>query len=139
MVDFTTLANTAQRLIANTPGRTVTFKRLDRNPADAQRPWRGATDPRANPDATSSQVAVFVPASVASASGLLGRRSESDQLIARTDQVALVAPGAASTEDLATFDAVDDQDASEWKITFVETLAPSDINIRVLYVVGLRR
>ena len=138
MVDFTALARTAQRLIANTPGRQVTFKRLDRTPADPQRPWRGATDSRANPE-TSSQIAVFVPASAAAAAGLLGRRTENDGLIARTAQVALVAPGPDSTDDLSTFDAINDQDGLEWKITFVETLSPSDINIKVLYTVGLAR
>lgn len=133
MVDFVALANTAQRLVQNTPGRNVTFIELDSTAVDVNKPWRGTATPRVTPKASSAQVAVFVPAS---GSGL-GFRSSQDELVKRSEQIMLVAPGAANTDDLQQFDEVIDQDGSRWKIVFADVLSPADVP--VLYAVGVRR
>ena len=142
MVDFTALANTANRLITNTPGREIEVIKLDSTPADAALPWRGAADARATPAASAIVRGVFVPFT---GSGF-GRRLESmETLIGRTEQVILIAPGPTSTDRLDEFDEVIDADGSRWKITFAEVLNPGSalgtptVEVRLLYALGVKR
>ncbi len=135
MVDFTALSRTAQRLIANTPGRQVTLLQFDNVPADTNEPWKGSGTTRTNA-VQSQQIAVFVPAS---GNPILGKRVAVNEAVAGTVQIMLIAPGPESAVDLSDFNAVRDSDGSEWKITFVDVLAPSDINLKVLYQIGVKR
>ncbi len=135
LFDFRALADQAASTLASVPGRRVTFVRLSDAPSDPARPWRGSNDSRQAP-VTSVQTAVFIPAQ---GSPAFGRRQETSELVKRTQQVALVAPGGQTTVDLSIFDEVVDTDGSRWKITYVETLEPGDKGVRVLYQVGLMR
>ncbi len=131
-VDYVALANQALTLITDN-GRSVTFRRLDRTPADPAMPWRGAADPRATPDASVAGPAVAVPPSGAAA---LGLRVEDSELVKRSEQIFIVALGATSTDDLTTFDEV--LDGTElWKIVGVEKLRPAATTL--LYFVGVAR
>jgi hypothetical protein len=133
MVDFTAIANLANTILADLPGRSVTVIKLDDSVDDAAKPWRGASDARSTPAASSTQTAVFVPPT---GSGL-GSLVQQEELIKRSEQIMLIAPGAASSDDLSDFDEVIDTDGSRWKITFTEVLAPSDVTL--LYAIGVRR
>jgi len=116
MVDFTPLIATAQRLIKEN-GRSVTFIRQDENLADANKPWKGPTDARDTPAATSVQDAVFVPPSSASQ---LGIENEQSDLILNAEQIMIVSPG---TVDLTIFQEVLDA-GIYWKIKNIEILQP---------------
>ena len=124
-------ADLARRLVA-ARGREVSFIKLNATPADPAKPWRGAANPRAAPGDTASVPSVFVPPSSASQ---LGLSTVSEELLRRSTQIAICAPGSSSTDNLEEFDEVVDKDGSRWKITFVETLRPADV--RIVYFVGL--
>jgi hypothetical protein len=62
MADYVRLAATAKRLVESN-GRPVSFVRLQDAPADPDKPWRGAADPRTPPAATVAGAAVAVPPS----------------------------------------------------------------------------
>ncbi len=116
MADLVKLVATAQRLIkAN--GRSVTIIRHDETLADAAKPWDGPTSARTTPDETSALDAVFVPPASAVR---LGLSTEQNDLIIRSEQIMIIAPGAV---DLTRFQEVLDGDVY-WKITMVETLKP---------------
>lgn len=121
-------ASLARRLIVSR-GRMVTFIKLDTTPADNSMPWRGATDPRANPSETATVPAVFVPPSGAAR---LGFSTFSEELLKRSNQIAVCAAG---SYDLETFDEVIDTDTTRWKVIFTETLQPA--TVRIIYFVGL--
>lgn len=129
MVDFTKLAATAQRLLGAN-GRSVTFIRHSQSLADAGKPWQGPTSARGTPDETSVQNAVFVQPSSASQ---LGIASEQSDLVMKSDQIMIVAPG---TVDLTIFQEVLD-DGVYWKITGIEVLRPGATT--VLAFVGVAR
>lgn len=132
MVDYVAIAGIAKTLI-DANGRTVTILRFDRTLADTAKPWRGPSDPRATPDATATLVAVFVEPSSAVQ---LGISSPDSDLIKGSEQIMIVAPGAAFSEDLATFNEVVDGTIN-YRITTTETLKPGDITL--LYFIGVKR
>lgn len=124
------LANRAADIIkAN--GREVTFVKLDNTPADADKPWRSAADPRAN------ATRVTVPAVFVASVSNLGFAVDFEELLKSSEQVAWVAPGAAFENDLSNFDEIIDEDDSVWKITTAALLKPASISI--MYMFGLNR
>lgn len=125
MPDYTALAATALRLVKDS-GRLVQFRKLNSDPVDNAKPWRGAADPTVG-GVTVDAYAVAVPPSSASALGL--STSDSD-LVKRSEQILIVAPASA---DLAEFHEV--IDGRTWRITGVETLRPADTTL--LYFVGV--
>ncbi len=129
MVDFVSLQLTAARLIKEN-GRSVTFIRHNQTDAVSAEPWNGPTDPRATPDITSVQDAVFVePGSLSK----LGLSSETSDLVMNSEKIMMVSPGSV---DLSTFQEVLDG-AVYWKINKVETLQPG--STAVLSFVGVSR
>lgn len=133
MIDYVEIANIAKTLIDEN-GREVTIVRFDQSPGDPTKPWRGPADPRATPDATATVKGVFVPPSGAAKLGL----STVDQdLMKRTSEILIVAPGAdAPPFDLATANEIIDDGVNK-RITFVETLRPNVVTL--LYFVGVER
>jgi hypothetical protein len=130
---YENLADVASSLLTQF-GRTVTFRRLNKNTLDdAAKPWRGTATPRASVDASVDGQAVSVSPSAASR---LGITTEDSDLIKRSQEILIVALGSTSTDDLATFDEVLDG-TKLWKISAVETLKPA--NLTLLYFVGVRR
>ena len=127
-------ANLAQRLVSAN-GRNVVFVKLSQQTDDPTKPWRGVTDARTTPLAQATVPMVTVPPSSASQ---LGLSTVYENLLARTDQIGIAAPGGASNDDLAEFNEIVDQDGSRWKIEFVETLNPAGA-VRIVYFIGLRR
>jgi hypothetical protein len=117
MVAIANLIATAQRLITEN-GRSVTFVGYNSTLADASKPWQGAADPRATPDATLVVDAVFVEPD---SSTFLGSLSIADDLLQRTDQILIVSPGAAA--DLTIYQEIIDG-AERWKINEVRELKP---------------
>lgn len=132
-IDYAALATTAQEL-TTAFGRTVTLIRFDQDPADANEPWKGPADPRAAPDASVTVGAVFV--SVSSASKL-GMMTDDDELLKRTKDVAIIAPGPTETEDFGTMNELIDTGSVHKRITFVEKLQPA--STALLYFVGVER
>lgn len=126
--DYVRFAELARRLIAGA-GRTATFEHLSATPADANKPWKGPAAPTV---ATSKDApAAFVPPS---GSGL-GKELVSDELLARCEQVCLVAP----SEDAYAFEtATSIQDGGvRWRVTWAYVLAPGPLP--VLYALGVAR
>lgn len=126
-------ANLALRLVA-ARGRTVSFQKLDRAVDDSAKPWRGKADARATPEASVDVPTVFVPPSSAAK---LGLSVSQEELVKRSSQIAIAAPGGSSTDDLSEFEVVLDTDGTEYKILFVEVLKPADT--RIVYFVGLKQ
>lgn len=124
-------ADLARRLVAS-KGRDVTFIRLDNTAADATKPWRGAANSRATPEATAVVPSVFVPPSSMTA---LGFSVVSEELVRRCNQIAICAPGSSSTDELESFHEIIDFDTTRWKIVFVEILRPA--TTRIVYFVGV--
>ncbi len=133
-VNYTKLADTALRLVQDS-GRDMTFRRLNRTPADVAKPWRGATAPRATAglDTSVTAKAVVVPPGQSSTLGFLAEDSE---LVKRSEQILLVALGSTSTVDLSTYDEVLDG-ATLWKIDLVQILKPGGTVL--LFAVGVKR
>ena len=130
MVDYVALVETAKRLISEN-GRAITLLQFDSAPASASQPWKGANDPRDNPDETLSLDAVFVEPSGAVRLGLSSKDSD---LIKRSKQIMIVAPGI--SEDVTVFHEVVDG-GTNWKIVGVEVLRPG--NEIVLAYIGVSR
>lgn len=128
--DYGPLADRARQLIENF-GRKVTFMRFNQAPADPDKPWEGPVDARQNPDEEVKDMpAVFV------APGELGKEVMSEDLMKRSTQACLVAPGTELTTDLSTMNEIKDE-GKQWKITGVEVLKPATQT--VLYVIGVKR
>jgi hypothetical protein len=125
-MDFVKLAATVVRLIDKN-GRTVTFQALVATAADASKPWEGPASPAVA--TTVNAKGVFVPASGEE----LGRALVSEELLARVDEVALVAPNAT---DLEPFNVILDGGV-RWRVEWVKTLKPADQVL--LYVFGVCR
>lgn len=124
-MDYVKLAGTAQRLIDKT-GRLVQVQRLDKTPADGDKPWKGAGTPTVAQE--KELKATFVPAS-----GGLGRDLVDEELLKRVEQVALVAPTDVNLEDFNLF--VDG--GSKWRVEWVQVLKPADLVL--LYIFGVKR
>lgn len=133
MIDYVEIANIAKTAIDEN-GRPVTFLRFDQTPADVNQPWNGPADPRATPDASASVIGLFIQPVVAQT---LGLTTVDQDLMKRTEEIVLVAPGAANPPfDLTTANELIDGGVNK-KITFVETLRPNTITL--LYFVGVAR
>lgn len=129
MPNYTKLAAIAQRLVSES-GRAITLVQFNSTPADANKPWRGAADPRGTPDATLAVDGVFVEPSSATK---LGMSSEVSDLLKRSSQIIIIA----TTVDISDFQEVIDTDTKRWKILGMETLKPGDTTL--LYFVGVER
>ena len=101
--------------------------------ADASKPWEGATNPRSPLDDTQVLSAVFVPIT---SSSQLGLRVLDEDLLRKSEQLLLVAPGATFTPDLTTFDEIIDGTIA-WRIIFIEKLKPATITL--IYYFGVAR
>ena len=130
MVDFTAAAATAKRLV-DANGRTVTLQRFDQSPADVARPYEGPADPDAAPDFSLDVVASFVPLSGAAS---LGLSITDEELLKRTAEVCLVAPGPTQAEQFERMSQIVDGGIKKG-ITFVEKLRPADTTL--LYFFGV--
>lgn len=127
-LDYAPILADAQQLIADT-GRLTTFEILSATPADPAKPWRGPAAPAvANSRAT---MATFVPAQGAD----LGRMGISEQLLARVEQVALVAGDASGFNYEGATSATDS--GVRWRIDWVQTLRPGGTSL--LYAMGMKR
>lgn len=124
-MDYVKLAATAQRLIAKT-GRTVTLQRLSSEPGDPDKPWKGPGQPEVVQE--KELKATFVPPSAG-----LGRNLVDEELLKRSDQVALVAP---SDINLEVFNLILDSGV-KWRIEWMQTLMPAEQVL--LYVFGVKR
>lgn len=130
-VDLVKMAVMAERLIAQS-GRAVTIIKFNTTPADAAQPWKGAADPRVDPDGSVSTTACFVePSSMVS----LGMSTVDSDLVKQSTKIMLVSPGETISEDLTKYDEVIDFDGTRWKIVTVETLQPAE-NV-ILYYIGV--
>lgn len=115
------------------PGRAVTFNKFDTTPDDAGDPGAGTADPRANPDETAILQAAFVQPDSAQE---LGMRTDDEDLLKRTSEIAIVQPGPTGTFDLSAATEVLDGGVRR-RVTFVEKLQPGPIIL--LYFVGMAR
>lgn len=131
-VDFTQLAATAKALV-DANGRDVTINRLDQAPDNPDKPWNGPTDPGSNPDATATVKGCFVSTD----ERVLGGITIDDDLLKRTKEVCLVAPGTVSPPfDLMTANEIVDGTVHK-KVTFVQRLKPATVTL--LYFMGVAR
>lgn len=130
--DYAPIQITAADLVADF-GRSITLTKFNVTEQDPANPYLGSTNPRLSPLATVTTFGVGVNPLQAERLGITTRDSE---LIKRSEQIYIIAPGDAFTEDLKTFDEVTDG-AEKWKITLVETLRPGDLTL--LYYVGVMR
>lgn len=128
-LDYAEIAADALELVTEA-GRSVTLVELNNTPADAQKPWRGATDPRLVPTATLAVPAVFVEPSSAQ---WLGLHLEISDFVKKSSQIAIVA----STADLKSYNEIIDTDSTRWRITGMEQLKPASTSL--LYFIGLTR
>lgn len=129
MPNYAKLAATAQRLIAKS-GRIITLVEFNSTPADSDKPWRGAVDPRIDPDNTLETSGVFAPPSSAVH---LGMSTEISDFLKKSTQIILVA----TTDDLKDYNEVIDTDGMRWKIKGMEKLRPA--NTTLLYFIGVAR
>jgi len=124
--DWSSFVALAKRLIDKN-GRSVNIELLSKGPADANKPWRGNATP-----ATSISTVVkacFVPATTE----MFGRTIANDDMLAKTDQIALVAQ---STSNLENYTSINDGN-SRYKIEWVWTLKPGSVII--MYAFGICR
>lgn len=132
-VDYAALAATARALVeAN--GRQVTLRRLENAPTDAQKPWRGASNPASPADAAATPFGVAVPPSSATA---LGMSTQDNDLVKRSEQIFIITPADGETQDYGTFHELVDDDNEPYRIVGVEKLRPATVTL--LYFVGVAR
>ena len=131
-IDYVQLAATAKALV-DANGRQITIIRFDQTPADADKPWNGPSDPDASPDATATVVGCFVSTD----ERVFGGLTLDDDLLKRTSEVCLVAPGTVSPPfDLLTANEIIDGSVHK-KISFVQSLKPGAVTL--LYFIGVAR
>jgi hypothetical protein len=126
-MDYAEIVAVVIELIADT-GRSVVFEQLAATPADAAKPWKGPAAPTVGASLTT--LATFVPPSGTD----FGNGFVSQELLARADQVCLVAPDAAF--DMALCTSITDA-GSRWRVEWVQTLKPGDTVL--LHAVGVCR
>lgn len=128
MVNYTRLAKDASRLIQSN-GRKITFVKLNKTPADENRPWNG---PSVNDDGETNLVlsGVFVPPN---AVRQLGEGTEFRDLVTFSEQIIITAQG---ENDLREFTSVIDRD-DRWGIVDLQVLRPGDVSL--IAFVGVRR
>lgn len=137
-MDYAKMAQTALRLIeAN--GRVVDVVRIQRQPADPAKPWRGPNTPRVEDGSETEDVdKITVLASFVEPSSLVrfGFKSEELDGTRRVEEVALIAAASLGGRDLTDFDEINDG-AVAYKIELIRRIAPADVAL--LYMVGIRR
>ena len=134
MVDYVRLAATAKRLIDKN-GRAISIVKLERDPVDGAKPWRGDPSPRdtGQPEATATTIGVFVePGSIKH----WGFMEISEELIGRWEQVVMVSGNGVNQVDLEEYDEVVDG-TIRWRIQNVIKLKPADLTM--IYALGLSR
>lgn len=131
MVDFLALITVAQRLISEN-GRAISLLGFNETPADVNRPYEGPSDTTDTPSNQLDLNAVFV---LPGQAGLgLGLDSVVQDLLKRSEQVAMVSPGA--TADLKIYQQITDG-SDQWTINEVHELKPG--NELVLGFLGVRQ
>lgn len=132
MVDYVKLAGVAERLVRQN-GREITFVRRPIAPVDPLRPWRGPDNTL--DDETFVTRGVFVPPNTVRQFGLsaLGEGTEFIDLIAFSEQIAIVFPG---TEDLRQYKTIRDNGIN-WNMVGLQLLQPAEV--KLLAFVGTRR
>lgn len=125
-MDYVRLAATVVRLI-NKNGRDLVLAKLETEPADPTKPWKGAGEPTIGE--STELKGVFVPVT----GGGLGLSFISDELLQTAQQVLLVGPG---EEDLSRRNVVIDS-AVQWRVNWCEVLKPADQTM--LYAFGVSR
>lgn len=128
-----TLQATAQRLIQKN-GRQVQLVQLVSANEDDFKPWRGP-DPGGSETLTSIYAA-FVPPNTVRQFGLtsLGLGSETVDLMARSEQIAIICPVDIDARD---YEAVIDDDGTRWTVEATQTLRPG--TVEMLAFLALRR
>lgn len=130
--DYEEIANTAKELVEEF-GREVVFERFNTYSQDENKPWQGPPAARTNPTERVTGFAAFVDPGNAKSLGL----STTDiDLLKRSQQIMIFAPGPDLTADLKQFQEVED-DGVRWKIEFIETLKPGSMVL--LYYIGVSR
>jgi len=131
-VDYAALAVTARALVeAN--GRQVTLRKLATTPADAGKPWRGATDPASPAAATATPYGVAVPPSSATS---LGMSTQDNDLVKRSEQIFIITPVEGETNDYSEMTELVDG-GEPYRIIGVEKLRPATVTL--LYFIGVAR
>ena len=130
MVDYVKLAAVAERLVRQN-GREITFVKKERTAADPSRPWKGPVDG----EELLPLYGVFVPPNTVRQFGLsaLGEGTEFVDLIAFSEQVAIVFPG---ENDLRQYTTIRDNGVN-WNMIAMQLLQPA--GIKLLAFVGTRR
>lgn len=131
MPDYTALAKTAKRLV-DAAGRQVTFVQYNQAPSDSAKPWLGPSDPRETPEQSHLLKAVAVDVGTALR---LGMATISEDLLRRTSQFFIVAPGPDFAGDLRAVHEVVDE-ATRWSVVNVQTLRPADVTLLHYVAVG---
>lgn len=108
-------------------GRTIDIHRKDQAPADAAKPWKGAS---ANPDEVVTVKGCFVPYK----SSDFGSDWLDVDLFKEVDEICLVAGDPATLE---RFHIVKDDDGSKMRIVATQRLKPGATTL--LYALGLMR
>lgn len=131
MVDYVKLSATATRLLMKN-GRTINLIRKDQTAADPAKPWDGT----GVADTLTPIKAIFVPPNTVRQFGLtaLGHGTEFEDLIARSEQIAIVNP---KVLELRDYIKVQEADFTEWGIIGLQVLKPGDIQL--LAFIGIRR
>lgn len=128
MVDYVKLAATALRLVTKN-GKTVTVTKLNTTASDADKPWRGAADPRGPAAATESVKAVEVaPAS-------LGKLISKGDIPANVETAFMIAPEL-TTAVLDDFDELT-SDGTIYSIEKIIKIKPADVVM--LYIIMVAR
>lgn len=129
----TNLAAVGRSLI-DTNGRDITVIKLGQTPADSSKPWRGATNPRATPEASITLKGTFVELGDATRLGII---AEGSDILKRISKVVMALP-TTETSDLEEFDEIlDTEDSKRYGIEQVQRLKPGTVTM--LYYFMLRR
>lgn len=127
MVDYVKLAATALRLITKN-GKTITVTKLNTTASDANKPWRGAVDPRSPPAATASVKAVEV------APGSLGKLISKGDIPADVETAFMVAPEL-TTAALDDFDELT-SDGTIYSIGKIIKIKPASVVMLYIFMVA---
>jgi hypothetical protein len=130
MVDYAKLAITAQRLVRQS-GRSITFVKKERTPADPLKPWNGAIDGEDllvldGVFVTPNQVRIFGLSALGDGVGF-------QDMIAFSEQLIITFPG---ENNLREYQTIRDNDVN-WNVAAYQFLKPADITL--LAFIGVRR
>lgn len=130
--DYATLKTTVDALMTEF-GRSVTLEQRSRAANNAAEPWKGP-DPVADPNASLTTDAVFVPPNTVRQFGLtaLGEGTEMIDLVRFSEQIVIIAQDA----DIRGYDTLVDGNV-DWSIWGFQVLRPGDIYM--LSFLGVRR